>query len=287
MNYFFQVLIDFQIYLLLATSLNLLICSGLLQVSHAAFFGLGAYTAALCSLRLGLGFVPATILAVVLTGVSSLLISLPTLRLRRDAFIMMALAVQASVYALIYNATGLTGGSIGLSGIPKPSIAGVTFSTDGEIAGLYAVVLCICLAGIRRLMKSPFGYALTALRDDEAAAQSLGVPVRRRKIEVTLVASAFAGVAGSLYAHQANALDPTSFTLETSILIVSICAVGGVGNIAGPMAGVALLLGVQEVLRFTFQVSVASNIRLLVFGLLVIWVALMRPTGLIGHISSD
>jgi branched-chain amino acid transport system permease protein len=282
-TYFYQITIDFLILALLAASMNLLLGGGLLLVSQAASFGVGAYVAALCNTKLGIGFIVSTALGAFASGAASLLVALPARNLRGDSFVMLSLAVQVLIYTFFLNAVTITGGPYGLSGISKPRIGSQTIQSSLGVAVLYLGIVAACIFLVNLLTKSGFGRALTAIREDELAAKGLGIPVARRKTEALFLCAVFAGLAGSLYAQQASYLDPTSFTLDTSILIVSVCVIGGMGSIGGALAGALVLTLIQEVLRFLeFPSSVTGPLRLLTYGLLVVWIVLKRPSGLMG-----
>lgn len=284
MNYFLSLLVFFEIYAIVALSLNLLIgYSGLLQIAHAAYYGIGAYAGSLLMLKFGFGFVPAMICAAGVSAILSLLVSLPAWRFRGDYFVMISLAVQVTLYSVMYNWVELTNGPYGLTGIPSPSISGSIFATTRSIAVLYGVIVAI-LTGILGILKfSPFGRSLLAMRDDELAARSLGLPVRKLKIEAFLIASAMVGIAGCMYASYVRFIDPSSFTLNESILMLSMVIVGGTGNIRGPLLGAAVLIALPELLRFmAMPDSVAANVRLLAYGLLLIVMMHVRPQGLAG-----
>ncbi len=268
--------------------MNLLLGGGLFLVSQAASFGLGAYVAAQCSLKLNCGFILSSALGAFASGLASLLMSIPAKNLRGDSFIMMSLAVQIFIYTILLNAVDLTGGPYGLSHIPKPVVAGVVIQSRLALALLYSAIVCLCMVIIYLLTRSGFGRSLTAIREDELAARSLAIPVARRKAEALFTAAVFAGIAGSLFAHQAGYLDPTSFTLDTSILIVSVCAIGGMGSMAGAITGALVLTAIQEALRFVdFPTSVAGALRLLIYGLLIVWIVLKKPRGLAGSFALD
>lgn len=284
MNYILHLLVYYEIYVIVALSLNLLIgYSGLLQVAHAAYFGVGAYASALAVTKLGLGFLPSLLFSAVVSGALSLLVSLPAWRFRADYFVMISLAVQVVIYSAIYNWTSLTGGPLGMSGIPRPAILGGIYATSGSISVLYGLIVAL-VAGILALLKlSPFGRNLQAMRDDELAARSLGIQTRTLKVQAFLVASAMVGMAGGMYAAYMSYIDPTSFSLDSSILMLSMAIVGGTGNIRGPLIGAAVLIGLPEVLRFlTIPDSVAADVRLLAYGLLLVLMMHWRPQGLAG-----
>ncbi|PCH96942.1 MAG: branched-chain amino acid ABC transporter permease [Gammaproteobacteria bacterium] len=280
-----HLLVYFEIFAIVALSLNLLLgYGGLLQVAHAGYYGIGAYAATLLWTNLGLGFIPGLLLAGVFAGCLSLLVSLPARHFKGDYFVMVSIAVQALIYAVLYNWTSVTNGPFGISGIPKPEIVGIEFRSTGSVILLYGLLALIFGGVITLLKRSPFGRALQALRDDELAARSIGIPVDKIKLQVFAIASALVGCAGGLYASYVSYIDPTSFNLNESILMLSMVVVGGVGNIRGPLLGAFILITLPEILRFVeLPDPVAANLRLLIYGFLLIILMLVRPQGLAGN----
>ena len=284
MSYLSHLLIYFEIYAIVALSLNLLIgYGGLLQIAHAGYYGIGAYAAALLWIKFELGFFPGLLAGAATAGVFSLLVSLPAWRFKGDYFVMMSIAVQTLIYTLLYNWTSLTNGPFGLSGIPRPVIASYEFVTTGSVSLLYGVLTLGLGVLVALLMWSPFGRALQAMRDDELAARSLGIPVDWLKLQAFALASSLVGVAGGLYAAYVSYIDPTSFSLNESILMLSMVIVGGTGNVRGPLVGAAVLILLPEALLFlSLPDAVAANVRLLAYGLLLIIMMHLRPQGLAG-----
>jgi branched-chain amino acid transport system permease protein len=283
-NYFLHLLLYLDIYLIVAISLNFLVgYGGLLQVAHAAYYGIGAYATALVMLKLGWSFFPAVALAIMATCLLSLAVSLPAWRFRGDYFIMVSLAVQSVIYSILYNWVDLTNGPFGLTGIPRPSIFGYNFDSIGSIALLSTIIAGICILGMVLLLRSPWGRLLKAMRDDELAARSLGKNTRLVKLQAFMFSCAMVAVAGSLYATYVSYIDPTSFTLDESILMLSMVIVGGTGNIRGPFVGAFILIAIPEVLRFLeISDTIAANVRLMIYGFLLIGMAHFRPQGLAG-----
>ena len=284
MNYLLHLLVFYEVYVVVALSLNLLIgYGGLLQVAHAAYFGIGAYTSALVVTKLGVGFLPSLFLSALISGVLSLLVSLPAWRFRGDYFVMVSLAVQVVIYSAIYNWTSLTNGPFGVTDIPRPEIFGIIFDTSSDVCAFYSVIVTLLAMLLAMLKMSPFGRSLQAMRDDELAARSLGIQTRTLKVQAFLVASAMVGIAGGMYGAYVSYIDPTSFTLDSSILMLSMVIVGGTGNVKGPLIGAAVLVGLPEILRLVaIPDPVAANVRLLAYGLLMVLMMLWRPQGLAG-----
>lgn len=294
MTYALHLLIYLCVWILLAASLNVVVgFCGLLTLAHAAYFAIGAYVYALATLKLGLSFVPAAILGTAIAGFLSLAVSLPSWRLRGDFFIMATLAAGTLFFRVIHNWSdpgaevgswsNLTNGPFGISNIPSPHIAGLRFDTSTMIA---AVALAATSAGLwllSRLLAAPWGRALRAMRDDEVAARAVGKEVRRMKVEAFAISCGLAGLAGSVYASYVGYIHPRLASLETSILLLAMVIVGGSGNFRGPIVGAVVLLAIPEVLRFTeMPDSVAAEVRLLIYGLLLIAMMRFRPQGLAG-----
>ena len=285
MNYIYHLLIYLNIYIIIAISLNMLMgYSGLFQVAHAAYYGIGAYATALLTVKAGLGFIPSVILASVISATLSLLVSLPAWRFKGDFFVMLSLSVQVAIYSLLYNWTDLTNGPFGITGIPRPIILGYEFDTLGGMLLLSTAFMLLCGAITYFLLSSPWGRSLRAMRDDELAARGLGKNTRMLKLQAFLIACAMVAVAGGLYASYVSYIDPTSFTLDESILMISMIIMGGTGNFRGPVIGALTLIAIPEILRFVhIPDSIAANVRLLAYGLLLIIIVHLRPQGISGE----
>lgn len=148
----------------------------------------------------------------------------------------------------------------------------------------FGVIVAVGLLLLGLLKRSPFGRALQAVRDDELAARSLGIPARKLKVEAFAVASGLVGVAGAMYSFYAAYIDPTSFGLDASILILSMVIVGGTGNLRGPVVGAVTLVAMPEILRLAdLPTGIAASGRLLVYGLLLVILMRTRPQGLAGR----
>ena len=285
MNYILHLGILLELYLILALSLNLTVgYAGLLSLTHAAFYGIGAYSAALLMTRLGLDFFSATILAVVITVVLSLIVSWASVRFRGDYFVLASLAFQVIVFSFLYNMTDLTGGAFGVSGIPKPSVAGFRIDSPFSFFVFGLIVTALVSGFLAILYRSPFCRTLKAVRDNELAAVGLGKDVTSLKVRAICVASGCAALAGALYASYVTYIDPTSFNTEESILLLSMVIIGGTGNFWGPIAGVVCLVLFPELFKLlNVPETAAANLRMIFYGLLLILVMRFRPQGIIGE----
>jgi branched-chain amino acid transport system permease protein len=284
-NYVLHVLILAAIYATLAISLDLVIgYTGILSVAHAAFFGVGAYTAAIGSTRYGASLPLCLFLAVTIAIACSFLLSVPSLRIRDDYFVIATFSFQIIVTSVLNNWMSVTRGPLGIPGIPQPTIFGLTVESQGSfllLAGIACALVCLLLIG---MALSPFGRVLRAIREDEVLAQALGKNVFRFKVVAFAVTAACAATAGVIYAYYIGFVDPTSFTVMDSILFISMVIIGGAGSIWGPAVGAFSLVLLPEALRFVGLPSyAAANVRQIAYGLILVIVVTVRPSGLFGR----
>jgi branched-chain amino acid transport system permease protein len=284
-DYALSIIILVTIYMVLATSLNVVLGhGGLLSLCHAGFYAIGAYAAALTGIKFGWGFLPTAAAAIVVAASVAAVLAIPLLKLRGDYFILGSLGFQIIIIDIIYNSDWLTNGALGLSRIPRPRLFGLEATTALEYAMLYGVVALIAIAVLHYFTTSPFGSALNAVREDETAATALGKNVRSIRVRAFAISAGGAGLAGALYAHYVTYIDPTSFTFTESVYILSLVIVGGVATTRGPILGALLLVAVPELLRFVgFSSDMDSNLRALLYGLLLIVFAYARPSGIAGR----
>ncbi|MGR8933520.1 MAG: branched-chain amino acid ABC transporter permease [Gammaproteobacteria bacterium] len=168
--------------------------------------------------------------------------------------------------------------------MPRPTLFGRTISGTFGYAVFASVMAGLCAIILWRLKSSPWGRLLLAMREDELAARGLGKNTRLAKVQAFAVAGAMAAVAGALYAAYVRYLDPSSASLDESILMLSMVIVGGLGNFRGPLVGAAILVGLPEVLRFIdLPDAQAANLRLLIYGLLLVLLMHLRPQGIAGN----
>jgi branched-chain amino acid transport system permease protein len=289
MNYFFHLLILLEIYSILALSLNLLVgFAGSLTLAHGAFFGIGAYITALLLVSGRIGFVPAALLAVGGTASIASLLGLASLRFKGDRFVLASLAFQVLLTAVLVNWVRFTQGPFGIAGIPRPVVLGLRLVEQRDFAWFSTLISGGVLTFLVGVCRSPFGRALRAMRDDETALRVLGKPVIWLRFQAMTVSSGCAAAAGALYACYVRFVDPSSFTLDESIIILSMVVVGGSGNLRGPVIGAVVLTLLPEALRFASIPSASvGNVRMLVYGLALIVSMRYRPQGLAGDYPLD
>lgn len=285
MEYLLHILILIGIYTILAVSLNLLVgFTGILSIAHAAFYGIGAYVAALLALRLETPFLLNIILAMIAAGVFGAIVGFPSLRLREDYFIIATFAFQIIIFSILNNLVNFTGGPLGLPGIPQPDIFRYEISSHLEF-----LILVIVLAGFtywitNRVVRSPFGRLLKSIREDEVFTQAVGRNVSSAKVKVFIISASLASISGVIYASYITYIDPTSFTVMESIFIISIVIIGGAGNLKGSILGAVFLVALPELLRFVgLPNSVAANVRQILYGALLVIMMMWRPRGFLGE----
>jgi branched-chain amino acid transport system permease protein len=285
MDYLLHILVLFAIYTILAASYDLLAGhSGLLSVAHAAFYGLGAYASALMAVDLGAPFLVGVLAGIAVAVVISFAISLPTLRLRGDYFVIATFGFQIILFSVLNNWIALTRGPLGIPGIPPPSILGLRIQSRVGFLLLALSFAAFAYFIVWRVSASPIGRVMHAVREDEVFAQSLGKNTVRFKMVAFAVSAALAASAGSLYAHYITYVDPTSFTVMESILIISMVIIGGAGSPWGPLLGAVVLVALPEALRVVgFPDAVAANLRQIVYGALLVIMMMFRPRGLVGR----
>lgn len=285
MDYVLHILILVGIYATLSISLDLLVGhTGLLSIAHAAFYGLGAYTSALLAVQLGAPFPAGVLAGMVMAALVLVVVSLPSLRLHEDYFVIATFGFQMIIFSIFNNWIELTRGPLGISAIPRPVILGWAVQSHFEFVILSALLASFAFFVIRRIITSPFGRVLRAIREDEVFAQAMGKNTLRFKITAFALSAMLAASAGSLYAHYVTYIDPTSFTVMESILVISMVIIGGAGSLWGPMIGAIVLVMLPEALRFLgLPSSAAANLRQIVYGVLLVVMMMMRPSGLMGR----
>ena len=270
---------------ILAVGLNLVVgYTGLLSVTHAAFYGIGAYTAAIFMTSLGVNFFLALLIAVVLTAICALLIGFVLSKFKGDYFALGSFGFNIIVYSIFLNAQGLTRGPLGIPGIPRPEIFGFVFKSNISYLILCVVFLIIVYFVAKWVVNSSFGRVLKAIREDEEAIRVFGYNTLYYKLAIFVIAAAMAAIAGALYASYITFIDPSSFVLFESIFMVAVIILGGLANIKGSMLGALILVLLPELLRFVgFPTEIAAQMRVAVYGLILILLMMYRPQGLIGE----
>ena len=288
------------IYIILALSLNLINgFTGLFSLGHAGFMALGAYTSALLTMspaqkemnfflapiiaplaNIQLPFIPALIISGLVAGLAGFLIGAPVLRLRDDYLAIATLGFSEIIRVVITNLQSVTNGALGLKGLPR-------YSTTYMIWGVAFVSVIFILA----LINSAFGRSCRAVRDNEIAAQAMGINIARVKITSFTIASFMAGIGGAMLGHLMSTIDPKMFMFGLTYNILLIVVLGGVGSVSGSIIAAIIVTISMEALRFLdgslnllfFRTQGLPGLRMVVFSILLMLVIIFRQQGLMGN----
>jgi branched-chain amino acid transport system permease protein len=264
------------IYIILTLSLNIISgYAGQASLGHAAFFGIGAYTSALLTIKLGFSFWLALPLAMIVTGFVGSVVGIISLRIKGDFLAVTTIGINFVIVS-IFQYSDFFGGAYGIMGIQYPMFFGL------KISKIYYLILVAFFVFITALFcfsvsKSWMGLALETIREDEDAAEASGINCAKFKIIAFAMGCSFAGLAGVLYAHFMRFITPNDFTFPVSITIVAMMVVGGIGTIRGPILGALLMASLPELLR------PLANYRLLFYGGLIVFMTRFQPQGLVGE----
>ncbi len=275
LDYFLTLITFSNIFVILSLSLNVLIgYAGQVSLGHAAFFGIGAYTSAVLAVKLGIGYGWTLLFSVLVGGFFGFLLGLPSLRVKHDFLVLATIGLNFVVVA-IFKYVDFFGGPYGIIGLPAPKFFGKELGTGGYAAytAFWAAVVTLLMIYIERVY---LRYGLEAIRENEEAAESIGVSVPLFKIYAFTIAGALAGLAGNLWAYQMGMVFPDDFSFPVSITILTMVVLGGVGTISGPILGAMLLTFLPEILRFI------QDYRLLLYGAIIVLVMMYQPSGLLG-----
>ena len=286
--YLIHILVLVGIYIILAVSLNLALgYTGMLNLGHVAFFGIGAYTSALLT-KAGVHFLIAFLLAGLFVTIFGYLLVLATNKLKGDYLALATLSFSFVVYSLLLNLTFLTRGPLGVAGIMKPEFFGLRILYPSEYLIFVVIIVTISVLIIHRIVKSPFGRLLQATRDDELGLKVLGKNTFKLKYKAMMISAFFAGIAGSLFAHYITYIEPNSFTLSELIFVLTIVIVGGLASLKGSVVSAFIIVMIPEALRFlALPSSVLGPMRQIVYAVILLCILLFRPRGLFGRIDLE
>jgi branched-chain amino acid transport system permease protein len=271
---------------ILAVTLNFVLgYAGIFSLAHAIFFGIGAYTAAVAAMKFGAGFLTATFAGMMISGVVSLALALPALRVRGEYFVAASLGLQMLAVTVFSEWKPVTGGIGGLISIPPASLFGFEITDPVQFLVLTLICLALVLLVIRILVRSSFGRSLKAIRDDETAASALGKNVALLKTLAVAVSSALAAVAGSLFAFYLSFINVESFVLDVSVQVIAMVIIGGTGTLFGPVVGAAIVLLLPAALSYLpyLPPTEIGSIQQIVYGLAMVLLMIFRPSGLWGY----
>jgi len=269
--YVMQIIVNIGIAMPLALGLNVITgLTGQLSLGHAAFMSIGAFVSAICTIHLGLPFEINLAISGLITAAVGALIGFPILRLTGDYLAICTLGF-AEIVKVIFLNLDLTNRAFGLS-VPQPRLlVPMPFYVLG--------VAVLSIVFVSSLQSSRLGRALKAIREDEIAAEAMGIDPARYKVQSFAIGTFLAGIGGALYAHFLGYINPSDFGFLKSVDILSMVVLGGLGSIPGTVIGAAILTAAPEFLRFMAQY------RMLVYGALLVCLMVFRPSGLLGGIN--
>jgi branched-chain amino acid transport system permease protein len=281
-DYFRDVLTLTGMYIVLALGLNIIVGqAGLLNLGFVAFYAIGAYTYAILSTKFGLSFWPGLAAGAVSAAGFAALLGLPTLKLRGDYFAIVTLGLGEITRIILNNWDSMTGGPNGIAKIGRPAIAGYTLHTVLDFYYLILFIAALTIFAVHRLISSRIGRAWVAIREDDVAAQAMGINIFRLKLLAFVSGSALAGMTGVFFASKMAFVSPESFTFFESVMILCMVVLGGMGSIPGIILGALLLITLPEVFR-DFQ-----DYRMLAFGAALVLMMIFRPQGLLGTVKKS
>lgn len=285
MEYLIHIAILICIYAILGLSLNLVVgFAGLLSVTQAAFYGIGAYVTALLLTSSGMNFFIAVILGMLAAAVVGLAIGVVLSKFRGDYYALGSFGFNIIIFSVFLNWQSVTRGPLGIPGIPRPEIFGFSLSENIMFLALSAVFLGAAYGICRFITRSSFGRVLKAIREDEEAISVFGYNTLYYKLAIFVISAMIAATAGSLFASYITFIDPSSFSLNESIFILAIIILGGLSSNRGAAFGAIFLIILPEALRFVgFPSDVAAQMRQVAYGLILILLMLYRPRGLVGE----
>ncbi len=277
-----NIMITALIYIMLGLGLNIVVgVAGLLDLGYVAFYAVGAYTYALLNSHFGLGFWTVLPIGAAAAAIFGIILGFPVLRLRGDYLAIVTLAFGEIIRLILENWNEFSHGPSGIANIPRPGFFGVEFSLHEVTTFIYYLMIVMVLFTIfvvNRMQNSRLGRAWIALREDEVACQAMGIDKRKTKLTAFALGATWAGMAGVIFAAKTTFINPASFTIWESIIILCVVVLGGMGSILGVVVGALILILLPEYLR------AFSEYRLLIFGAILVTMMVFRPGGIISTI---
>ncbi|MGE0084219.1 MAG: branched-chain amino acid ABC transporter permease [Desulfococcaceae bacterium] len=277
-----NIMINALMYVMLGLGLNIVVgLAGLLDLGYVAFYAVGAYTYALLNHHFGLGFWTVLPVAGLMAAMFGIILGFPVLRLRGDYLAIVTLGFGEIIRLILENWNEFSFGPSGIANIPRPGFFGVKMSLETNTVFIYFMMIMMTLATIfvvNRLQNSRIGRAWIALREDEIACQAMGIDKTRTKLTAFALGATWAGFAGAVFAAKTTFVNPASFTIWESIIILCVVVLGGMGSIIGVIFGAMVLILLPEYLR------AFSQYRMLVFGMVLVVMMIFRPEGIISNV---
>lgn len=282
-DYWISTWVLFGIWVILGLSLNIIVgYAGLFQLGHAAFWAVGAYTTAILNIYLKVPILVCLPISALVAAFFAIIISKPILHLRGDYLCIVTIGFGEIVRLFLYNDPfKITGGVNGLRGIARPSILGLEINTPTDYYYYVLFFVLITILAMHRLENSRLGRAWNYVREDEMAAEAMGIDTVKVKLLAFAIGAAWAGVAGNIYASRYTVIAPETFSFWNSVVMFCIVVLGGTGSIPGVFVGTLGMIVLPEILKHVL--SAILEWRLLVFGIAMVIMMIFRPEGLWPH----
>lgn len=282
MEYYINLLIFIGIYLILAQSYNLVFGLGkLLNLAHAASYAVGAYAAALLSTDFGWSWIPCVLAAILISSLLAVLLGGISVRLASDYFAIGTLAFASVISALLINWKDLTRGVLGIAGIPRPEMLQIDFTDNKAFLGLIVALAITVQVLLYVAFRNRFSRVLRAQGEHDQAAQALGYNTRKARFIAFLIGSACSGLGGSLFAYYINYIDPSSFSLNEMVFVLTIVVVGSPGSFWGIIFSTIFMVLLPEPLRFIdFSPGVLGPMRQMLYAIVLLSVVTWKRASL-------
>ncbi|MFA6845286.1 MAG: branched-chain amino acid ABC transporter permease [Sphaerochaetaceae bacterium] len=286
-NFFLLILIYTCIYALMSIGQNIITgYAGMLSLCQAGFFAIGSYATAILTTGFGWSFWATLPVAVLLSALFGLLIGLPTLRLKGDYLAIATLGFGEIVRNVLNNWDSVTNGPMGIQDIPMPKFFGMKINPYNKIGFLLMSIIFLLVAYLlfQRLSRSRLGRALEAIREDEIAAESMGINVTKYKVAAFMLGAGIAGVAGSLQAVFSLSVTPGTYTFMVSVMVLCMVVLGGMGNFIAVILGSFIIQLISYFPQLTGLSSVIPpQFKQILFGLILVIMMIWRPQGILGR----
>lgn len=267
---------------MLALGLNLVTgYMGQMSFGQAAFWGIGAYAGALITLKLGFSTIPAMFLAAIIAGFFGYLVALPSLKLKGYYLTIVTMGFCEIVRIIELNWTNFTGGSFGISKIPRIDFFGISIKSSGVIYIIALVFIILLTLLIRNLVNSTFGLSIKGIRDDDDVAEIMGIDIVKIKRITFVISAMIAGATGAFYAQYVSFIHPSAFTYAASQEFLVMIIFGGLGSIPGTFLGVIVFTLLPEVMRSLLEY------RMMIYGALMVIMMILKPDGILGSVDFD
>lgn len=277
-----NIMITAMIYVMLGLGLNIVVgLAGLLDLGYVAFYAVGAYSYALLHYHFGFNFWMVLPIGAAMGATFGILLGFPVLRLRGDYLAIVTLGFGEIIRLILENWNEFSFGPSGISNIPRPSLFGLDLSVHAATIYMYYIIILLCIMTIfvvNRLQDSRIGRAWIALREDEIACQAMGIDKARTKLTAFALGATWAGMGGVVFAAKTTFVNPASFTVWESIIILCIVVLGGMGSVVGVIMGAMVLILLPEYLR------AFSEYRMLAFGAMLVVMMVFRPGGIVSDV---